>query len=350
MRKPHLIAFEITRTCTLSCRHCRGDSHNVAYDSELKFGEITRILDNVASFSSPIIILTGGEPLTRTDVYDIASYSSRLGLRTVLATCGHTLDDSTVTMLQRSGIMRISVSIDGATHRTHDDFRGMAGAFDATMRGLEAAKRHSLPFQINSTLTTLNIDELDEIHKLAVDLGAVAFHPFLLVPMGRGTGLSEYALPPEEYERALNHIADIAESSSISIKPTCSPHYSRVVRQRQKNTGNSVAHPGRAVMSRGCLGGHGFAFISHTGIVQLCGFLDLEAGNLRQEKYNFHHIWDNSPLFNSVRNRTEYQGKCGACEYWHVCGGCRARAHYLNGNYLAEEPNCIYVPQGMPHE
>ena len=351
-----LIALEITRTCNLECKHCRGDSRNEAYQNELTLDEIKTILKNVASFSNPIIIVTGGEPLIRDDVFDITGYSTSLGLRTVLATCGHFLTDNTVQKLIETGVSRISVSLDGATPEVHDNFRGVNGAFEAAVKGLETAKRYGLDFQINSTLTNINIDDLESLHELALSLGAVGFHPFLLVPMGRGAGLANSALSPEEYENALIRIAEIADSSPIEIKPTCSPHYSRIVRQmkhidRQK-TSTPFSHKTSlndsdsvSTLTKGCIGGKNFVFISHTGKVQICGFLEIEAGDLRDNSYDFKSIWETSELFRHIRNTDNYIGKCGVCEYRNVCGGCRARAYYSTGDYLGEEPNCIYIPK-----
>jgi AdoMet-dependent heme synthase len=352
-----LAALEITRTCPLSCKHCRGDSRNQEYPDELSFDETRKILDNIESFSNPIIIVTGGEPLTRPDVFDITAYSTSLGLRTVLATCGRLLTRETVKKLIDTGVKRISVSLDGATARSHDNFRGDPGAFEAALRGIGVAREQGLEFQINSTLTTLNIGELDKLYEMTVSLGAVGFHPFLLVPMGRGEGLADFALSPEEYESALLQIAEIAVRSPIEIKPTCSPHYSRVLRQLKRESSSASSSVGSlstsqdyhgrgSAVTSGCLGGQGFVFISHVGKVQMCGFLELEAGNLREANYDLKNIWETSPLFNDIRSRGKYRGKCGICEYWKVCGGCRARAHYLSGDYLEEEPNCIYVPEG----
>jgi len=349
-----LIAFEVTRRCNLKCKHCRGDSRNVAYQNELTLNEIKTILNNVASFSKPIIIVTGGEPLFRDDVFDITGYSTSLGLRTVLATCGHFLTDNTVQKLIETGVSRISVSLDGATPEVHDNFRGVNGAFEAAVKGLETAKRHGLDFQINSTLTNINIDNLESLHELALSLGAVGFHPFLLVPMGRGVGIENSALSPEEYENALIRIAKIADSSPIEIKPTCSPHYARVIRQMKNidcQTTTPFSHEtslkdsvNGATLTNGCIGGKNFVFISHTGKVQICGFLEVEAGDLKANNYDFKSIWETSELFRHIRNTDNYGGKCGVCEYRNVCGGCRARAYYSTGDYLGEEPNCIYIP------
>ncbi len=352
-----IIAFEVTRTCNLACRHCRGNSRNELYPDELTLREIRAILDNVASFSKPLIIITGGEPLIRTDIFNILDYAISLGLRTVLATCGHFLADETVCKLIETGVSRISVSLDGATSGVHDDFRGVPGAFEKALKGMETAKRYGLDFQINSTLTALNIDDLEALYERAVSIGAVGFHPFLLVPMGRGTGLADSELSPEEYEDALIRIATIAAGSPIEIKPTCSPHYYRVIRQLHSvnHTGATMQSPheaaahdttGRYGLTKGCLGGQGFVFISHTGKVQICGFLELEAGDLRTNNYHLDSIWQTSELFRQIRDIDGYHGKCGKCEYRTVCGGCRARAYYSTGDYLGEEPNCVYLPTG----
>ncbi len=350
-----LIALEITRTCNLKCKHCRGDSKKKVYRDELTFDEIKSILSNVASFSKPIIIVTGGEPLVRPDVFDITGYSSSLGLNTVLATCGHFLTDETIMKLIETGVSRISVSLDGPTPELHDNFRGVTGAFEASVKGLKIAKRYGLDFQINSTITKINVDNIEALYELSLNLGAVGFHPFLLVPMGRGAGIADYALSPEVYENTLNRIAEMASVSPIEIKPTCSPHYSRIVRQiknrnieksmSQSSYKSSAKHSeGKHTSTHGCIGGKNFAFISHKGKVQICGFLEVEAGDLRTNGYNFKSIWETSEFLRQIRDTDNYDGKCGICEYRNVCGGCRARAYYSTGDYLGSEPNCIYSP------
>jgi len=344
-----LLALEVTRRCSMKCRHCRGDSRDVAYDNELTRGELAALFDNIAGFASPIMILTGGEPLSRDDIFTIAEMSRDRGFKTVLATCGHLLDDVTVPRLIASGISRISVSLDGARAETHDSFRGVPGAYELSLTGLAAARRHDLPFQINSTVTTHNIDELEDMHDRSVELGAEAFHPFLLVPTGRGTAIHATSLTPDAYEAALERIAVLADNSPIEIKPTCSPHYARIIRTRTPGSSDTTPREGNSAsvrhgMTKGCLGGQGFAFVSHTGIVQTCGFLDIPAGDLRSNGFDFAEVWETSPLFKNVRTYELYGGKCGRCEFIRVCGGCRARAYHATGDYMAEEPNCAYIP------
>ena len=350
-----LIAWEVTRSCTLNCRHCRASAEKGPYSGELSTEECEQILTNVASFAKPIIILTGGEPMLRPDIYHIAEFGHKLGLRMVMAPCGKLLTEETCLHLKASGIQRISLSIDGATAQSHDSFRRVDGAFAGVMAGIEAARKTGLEFQINTTVTKLNVEELPAIFDLAISLGAVSFHPFLLVPTGRGKELADQEIPPERYEQVLNWIYEHSAhkvKTSLTLKPTCAPHYYRILRQREKEAGRSVTMQthGLDAMTKGCLGGQGFAFISHVGIVQICGFLDIPAGNLRENNGDFKSVWDNSPLFHEMRNLDGYHGRCGYCEYRRVCSGCRARAFESTGDYLAEEPYCVYEPQKQNSE
>ncbi len=345
--EPRLIAWELTRSCTLHCRHCRAAAENTAYDQELSFGEIQRVMDDIAVRFKPIMILTGGEPLLRPDILDIVRASRAHHFRTVLATCGVPLTPTFARELKNAGIERISVSLDGPDSASHDDFRGMPGAFDATLRGIDAAREAGLSFQINTTVTRKNVADLERILQVAIDLGAEAFHPFLLVPTGRGKELEQETLDPEEYEQVLHKIYDLRKTVAIPFKPTCAPHYYRVFRQREALEGREVTFEthGLDAMTKGCMGGSSFAFISHVGKVQICGFLETEAGNLRQVNYSFVKIWDESPLFRELRDFRNYKGDCGRCDYRRWCGGCRARAYAMTGDYLAEEPFCNYHPE-----
>ena len=345
---PRLIAWETTRRCPLNCRHCRAAAMDRAYEDELSTREAFRLLDNIASFSKPIIILTGGEPMVRGDIYEIAQYGRSLGLRMVMAPCGTLMDELSVRRMTESGIQRISLSIDGADRRSHDDFRRVDGAFDAVIRAARLAREGGLEFQVNTTVTKRNYRDLERIVELTMELGAVSYHPFLLVPTGRGKEMEEYLLSPREYEDVLTWIYEKSLDLPLQIKPTCAPHYYRILRQKEREAGRSVSPEthGLNAMTRGCLGGRGFAFISHRGKVQICGFLEEEAGDIRRTDMDFQTIWENSPLFLQMRNPGEYEGKCGVCGYGRVCGGCRARAFAATGNYMAAEPYCLYEPGG----
>lgn len=353
---PRLIAWEVTRSCPLACKHCRAAAQPTPYAGEFTTDEGRRLLDNIASFARPTMILTGGEPMLRTDIYDLAAHARGLGLPVVMAPCGMFVNDESVARMIQAGISCISISIDGATPETHDAFRGVPGAYDSAIRAVEAARRDGLKFQINTTITQHNLAELRAILDLSVRLGAAAFNPFLLVPTGRGKELAGQEISPAEYEKTLNWLADQEERADILIRVTCAPHYTRILRERRRRSGGAPdgaagalpphTHPGGTPAGKGCLGGKAFAFISHVGKVQICGFLETECGDLRRENLDFRKIWETSAVFLAMRDVDSYHGKCGLCEYRRVCGGCRARAFAMTDDYLAEEPFCIYQPRG----
>jgi heme b synthase len=339
-----LVAWETTRNCNLACVHCRASATMGPHEGELVTSEALRLMDQIAEVAKPIIILTGGEPLLRKDIYDIARYGTRLGMRMVMAVNGTLITDSVARKLVDAGIQRISVSLDGASAETHDRFRQVEGAFDGTLRGIDLLKKAGMEFQINTTITKTNLDEIPKIQELAVDLGAVAHHIFLLVPTGRGKYIVDQEINAAEYESTLNWFYDQRANTPLQLKATCAPHYYRILRQRAKEDGISVTFQthGLDAVTRGCLGGIGFCFISHRGIVQPCGYLDLNCGDLRQS--TFGEIWNHSDIFAELRNYDKLKGKCGACEYKRVCGGCRARAYEATGDFMREEPLCSYQP------
>jgi AdoMet-dependent heme synthase len=339
-----LVAWEVTRTCNLACIHCRASALDRPYENELTTDESFKLLDEIETFASPIIILTGGEPLLRPDIFEIAAYGNRKGFRMTMAVNGTLLSLETAQKMQEAGIQRISISLDGATAASHDAFRQVPGAFEGALRGVRYARDADLDFQINTTITKQNLHELSAIQELAVSLGAVAHHIFLLVPMGRGKDLTEQGIDAEQYEQTLHWFYEQRDRVPLQLKATCAPHYYRILRQRARADKRDVNFEtfGLDAMTRGCLGGVGFAFISHTGQVQPCGYLELNCGNVREKP--FREIWSNSSVFKELRDFGKYGGKCGCCEYAKVCGGCRARAYESTGDYLAEEPLCQYRP------
>lgn len=331
-----MIAWEVTRSCNLACSHCRASSKYGAYPDELSTEECFKLIDEIVSFAKPVIILTGGEPLLRKDIFEIIAYGKKQGLTMVMAPNGMLLSDENVKKIIDSGIKRISVSLDGPDACSHDDLRQVPGAFKQACEGIARAKKAGLEFQINSTITKRNISLLPEIIKLAKELGAVAHHIFLLVPTGRAKEMIAEELSPSEYEKALELLAQEKKTSSLEIKITCAPHFNRVLLQKHSGTVSSLA-------GRGCMGGVSFCFISHIGEVQPCGYLDLKCGNIRER--GFKKIWLESEIFTNIRDWSKYQGKCGVCEFKIVCGGCRARAYAVSKNYLGEEPFCTYEPK-----
>jgi len=249
-----------------------------------------------------------------------------------------------------AGIARISVSIDGSSAGRHDQVRGVAGAFDAAMRGLAACRANGVSFQLNTTVLRQTLDDLPAVHQLALRLGAKAWHIFMLVPTGRGKAGDE--ITPQEYELTLNWIYETARSSPLPMRVTCGPHFMRIVASRSGQDGEAggLVRPRAADghgrldgASRGCLAGNGYCFISHRGEVYPCGYLPLLAGNVRERP--FREIYQESELFQALRDLSRLEGKCGACEFARVCGGCRARAYSATGNALAAEPLCAYKPR-----
>ena len=331
-----MVAWELTRSCNLSCRHCRASSKYGPYPGELTTSECFNVIDDIASFSKPIVILTGGEPLLRKDIFQIAKYGKDKGLTMVMAPNGTLLTEDNIRKIIESGIKRISVSLDGPDAASHDDLRQVPGAFNDACEGLERAKKAGLEFQINSTVTKRNVKVLPQIIKLAKELGARAHHIFLLVPTGRAKEMTGEELSPSEYEETLKLLAEEKKVSPLEIRTTCAPHFNRILLERHMASPSSLT-------GRGCMAGVSFCFISHIGDTQPCGYLEIKCGNVR--KQHLKEIWLGSEVFNNIRDFELYVGKCGVCEFKAVCGGCRARAHAKYDNYLREEPYCTYEPK-----
>jgi heme b synthase len=347
-RTPRLVAWEATRACDLACVHCRAVAHPVPDPRQLSTDEAFRLVDDVAAFQQPVIlIITGGDPLKREDVFEVAARATRAGLRVVMSPSGTQVTAATVSRLKAAGVQRISVSLDGSTAELHDGFRQVPGAFAAATESLAYAREGGLPFQINTTVTQHNRHDLAGMLRRAVELGAVTWDLFMLVPTGRGRVQME--ITPEAYEETLHFVYQASQTAPIQVKMTCAPHYKRLQLQERKRQGGRPAPGGHAQghpahgFARGCMAGYGFCFVSHIGEVGGCGYLPLLAGNVRQS--SLVEVYRESPLFRALRDPDLLQGRCGACEYRALCGGCRARALGATGNYLEEEPFCTYQPQ-----
>ena len=328
--RPRIIAFEITQRCPLSCRHCRAAATRDKTDF-LTTDQCRAILKSVASFNKCVIILTGGEPMERADIYDLTKYGRELGLRMVMATCGYYITDSVAARLKDVGITAMSFSLDGATAATHDAFRQTAGAFETALSAIEKVRAAGIRFQINTTFTTQNIAEAGAIAALAEELGAYCFNPFILVPTGRGDQIRDLILAPDEYENLLTQLARLKEKSAIEVRVTCGPQFARICRNEKIEGAEKVT---------GCLAATDFAFISARGDVQTCGFLEISAGNLVENDFDFGDIWLNSKFLNELRDLSKYKGACSSCGYLSVCRGCRARAYTMLGDYLQHDPIC----------
>ena len=387
---PRLIFWEVTKGCNLRCIHCRATATELMSPQDLPTAKALDIIDQIAKFGNPILVLSGGEPLYRPDIFELAEYGTGLGLRVALATNGTLVTKDIAERIKHAGIKRVSISLDGSDAATHDSFRGIPGAFDAAVYGMRNLQDLGVSVQINTTIARHNAHQLPQVLELARRLGADALHTFLLVPVGCGVDIAaEQMVAPDEYERMLNWFYDQSLTGDIELKATCAPHYFRVSRQRRAadrragkpvpaapvahhppghigatemtmpgSTGISLkpgggapvghsGHPGghpsdMNAMTKGCLAGTGVCFISHEGEVFPCGYLPAIAGDLR--KQSFADIWTNSVVFGQLRDDDNLKGKCGCCEFRHVCMGCRARAFAASGDFLAEEPFCVYEP------
>jgi len=372
---PRLVFWETTAGCNLACIHCRRITiADKLMPEDLSTEESFRMVDQIAEMGKPILVLSGGEPLFRPDIYEIARYASDAGLIVALATNGTMIDADVALRIKESGVKRVSISFDGADAATHDIFRG-PGAFDLAIKGMGHLRDIAVPYQINTTVANHNCNQMPETLAMAKDLGAVALHLFLLVPVGCGVEIAEdQQITPEKYEEVLNWMYDAEMEGGIELKATCAPHYFRIARQRQVEdrkqgivrekpashrrqmnaggNGHPGGHPGGRhamnAMTKGCLAGTGVVFVSHRGEIFPCGYLPLEAGNIRTE--SFSSIWQESELFQELRNPDLLGGKCGACEFKNICSGCRARAFGMTEDHLAEEPFCTYVPRNMENE
>jgi heme b synthase len=344
MPLPRIIAWEVTRSCNLNCVHCRASSRFGPYRNELGTREALGLLDQIREVGTPIIILTGGEPLLRKDIFALADYGTGLGMRMVMGSNGTLITARVARRIAEAGVKRVSISIDGATKESHDAFRKVVGAFDGAMRGISNLREQGLDFQINTTITRRNLSELESIFDLAVRIGAVAHHIFLLVPTGRAREMVNQELSAQDYEDTLHWFYRQHGRASIELKATCAPQYYRILSQEASSRvkGANTQTMGLDAVTRGCLAGISYCFISHVGIVQPCGYLEVDSGDVRKEPFS--QIWQHSGIFNDLRDFSKYEGKCGRCEYIAVCGGCRARAYEATGDYLAEEPLCAYNP------
>lgn len=324
-----IISWNITRACNINCIHCYRDA-GTKEPNELTTGEGKKLLTEIARAGFKIVIFSGGEPLLRSDLYELIRHAKREGLRPVLGTNGTMITLDVARGLKQAGLAAAGISIDSLNKTNHDKFRGCSGAWDLTLKGIEACREAGLLFQIHTTVTTWNKNEITEITDLAVELGAIAHHIFFLVPVGRGKDIEETSLKTAEYETLIGQILDKQAQVPIELKPTCAPQFMRIARQR-----NILVR-----FTKGCLAGTSYCVILPNGDVHPCPYLPLKAGNVREKAFD--EIWKESPLFDSLRNEP-LKGKCGRCNFAEICGGCRARAYYYSdGDYMAEEPWCAY--------
>lgn len=355
---PFTIAWEVTRACAFACVHCRADAIPQRDPLELTTEEGYRLIDRLAEFGSPILIFTGGDPMMRRDLYDLIAYATKMGLRCSLTPTATALPtEERLHKVKQAGIRRLALSLDAPTEVIHDAFRKVDGSWQRTMDILHRAKRVGISVQVNTTVTTFNVDLLPQMVTFVEQVGAVQWSVFFMVPTGRAQ--AKHMISPEEHERTFHWLYDLSKEAPFDIKATAAPMYRRVAIERKKSetdNGGEVIFQGAGFQyadglhrpRKGVNDGNGFLFISHLGEIQPSGFLPITAGNVRQD--DIVEVYRTHTIFRDLRDPSKLKGRCGRCEYKDLCGGQRGRAYGLTGDYLAEDPACLYVPEGTRAE
>ena len=359
-KTPFLIIWESTQACDLACRHCRASAQPLRDPAELTLttGEAEDLLRQAAALGTPIFILSGGDPLKRQDLAHLVHYGAARGLRmATIPAATSLLTEEVVLRLKQSGLSQMALSLDFPGAERHDAFRGAPGAFAKTMQAVEWAHRHALPLQINTTLCAESAPYLEEMVDLVRRLEVVFWEVFFLVPMGRGVALG--GLTAAQCEQLFGILYGVQKGSRFLVKITEAPHFRRYVAQREwEESGSRPAErtqvrdlpaqlirtegPGRTIglAARGVNAGNGFLFVSHTGDIYPSGFLPIRAGNVRRDRLA--SVYRDSDLFRALRRPDRFKGICGVCEFNTICGGSRARAFALTGDYLGSDPWCAY--------
>jgi len=343
---PKWLAWETTQRCNLNCVHCRCSSDMSAAAGDFNTEEAFKLIDDICEVSQPVMVLSGGEPLLREDIFEIAEYGTSKGLRMCMATNGTLITDEVCEKMKKTDIKMVSLSLDGSTAAIHDDFRSSEGAFEGTIRGAETLKRNGIKFLVNSSFTKRNQHDIGSTFKLAKSLGATAWYMFMIVPTGRGEEIMNELISPEDYEEILSwHYEQEKLEDEILMRPTCAPHYYRIVPQMAKAEGVDFKRRSLTFSTgggKGCIAAQTICLIDCFGNLKPCSYFHSSVGNVKQ--IPFKELWFNSKTFNELRDFKSYKGKCGECEFINICGGCRARADAVYGDYMAEEPFCNYIP------
>ena len=329
---PYLISWNVTARCNLRCKHCYIDA-STAMPGELATEEALQVLEEIAELNpETMLIFTGGEPLLRPDLDELVARAASLGMMAVLGTNGTLLTAERARELEEQGLSGVGISLDSLASSRHDGFRGLEGAWQGAVRGIDAARAAGLDVQIQMTLTRDNLPELPEAIRFAEAHYARALSVFFLVCTGRGQDLVD--LSREEYERALEFLVR-AQGNGVMIRPRCAPTFRRVLAQRKPHSILLQSNAGR------CMAGRNYCRITPDGEVTPCPYMPLTVGRLRD--HSFGAIWESSSVFQALRHPS-LKGRCGVCEYRELCGGCRARAFASNGDPLGEDPWCTYEP------
>jgi radical SAM protein with 4Fe4S-binding SPASM domain len=345
---PLVMSWNVTRECNLKCSHCYINAAEKKLENELTTEEGKRLIDQISEVSSPLLILSGGEPLLRPDVYELIRYGSKKGLKMGLGSNGSLIDQKAAKQLKDAGIATVSISLDSHIPSQHDDFRGVAGSWEKAVEAIKALRENNVLVQVNTTLTQQNYGQIDDIMYLAESIGVENFHLFFLVPTGRGTKIAD--ISPQKYEEMITKTFAKVARHKLNVRPSCAPQFMRIAKGMGLDMRQWV---------RGCMAGSYYCRIYPNGDVTPCPYLPIKLGNIREK--SFKAIWTNNDMLKALRSPDSLKGKCGICDYKIICGGCRARAYGLSsdfidycgdlhepaelkGDYLTEDPWCVYQP------
>ena len=346
---PLVMSWNVTRECNMKCSHCYINATEKKLNNELTTQEAKKLMDQIYQVSSPLLILSGGEPLLRSDIFELIRYGTKKGLKMGLGSNGSLIDEAVAKKLKEAGIATVSISLDSNIAAQHDEFRGVTGAWEKAVQACKALRKNNVLVQVNTTLTQQNYNQIDDIMSLAENIGVENFHLFFLVPTGRGTKLTD--ISPEKYEEIITKTFAKTANHKLNVRPSCAPQFMRIA----KGMGLDMRQ-----WIRGCIAGLYYCRIYPNGDVTPCPYLPIKLGNIREK--SFKEIWFNSKVFKDLREPNSLKGKCGACEYRSLCGGCRARAYGLSNDfidycgdlheptelkndYLTEDPWCVYQPK-----
>lgn len=346
---PLVISWNMTLKCNLKCSHCYINAKETKMPEELSTDAAKMLIHQITEVSRPLLILSGGEPLLRDDIYEIIRYGADRGLKMGMGSNGILINDEVAKKLKEAGMWTVAISLDSSIPKRHDEFRGVNGCWEKAINAIKSLKRAGIQVQVNCTVTQQNYDEVEDIMALAESLTVENFHLFFLVPTGRGTDIDD--ISPEMYEKMIEDTLTKTKKFKLNIKPSCAPQFMRVAKNQSVDMSRWV---------RGCMAGLYYCRIYPSGEVTPCPYLPISLGNIREK--SFKEIWFTSDVFKALRDFDQLKGKCGKCEHREICGGCRARAYgvstknmdfcgalheptEMRGDYLAEDPWCVHQPK-----
>jgi radical SAM protein with 4Fe4S-binding SPASM domain len=346
---PLVVSWNVTSRCNLRCSHCYINAGERQFGNELSTDAAKMLIHQITEVSKPLLILSGGEPILREDIFEIVRYGVDRGLKMGMGSNGMLIDDDIAKKLKEAGMGTVAISLDSSVPERHDEFRGVKGCWEHAVNAIESLKKYNLQVQVNATVTRQNYDEVDDIMSLAEKLGVENFHLFFLVPTGRGTSVED--ITPKMYEDMITNTLTQTTKHKMNVKPSCAPQFMRIAKEQGVDMTRWI---------RGCVAGLYYCRIYPSGEVTPCPYLPINLGNIRER--SFKDIWFNSEVFKALRDFDQLKGKCGKCEYQEVCGGCRARAYGVStdlmdfcgalhnptetlGDYMAEDPWCLYQPK-----